>query len=103
MKRAIAIAALAVFAATAPNAAADLVQVPAACGTMEDVYQLLSRNMPHPKPIGKGGDSRGNDLVVLFAGSNYWALVAKLSPNQVCIVASGRNWHETASGDAKAF
>ena len=81
MKRLIVGAALSLFAAPAANAAVDLVRVPAACGTLHDIQNLLSANMPSPKTIGKGGNSRGEDLVVLLTGdSGYWALVATMSP-----------------------
>jgi len=86
-------AALTFSVAPSANAAIDLVQVPAACGTLKDVYDLLNVNMPVRVTIGKGGDSRGDDLVVLFNGAGgHWALVAALSPNSYCVVASGRNW-----------
>jgi hypothetical protein len=104
MKRTIIAAALSVFAAPAANAAIDLVQVPAACGTLQDVKDLLSVNMPSADTIGKGGNSRGEDLVTLLTGSTgYWALVATMSPTSVCIVASGRNWTTIAPGEVKAY
>src|SRR4051794_22046319 len=93
MKRAIIATALSMVAVTAADAAVDLVKVPAACGTLQDVKDLLSVNLPSPEIIGKGRDSRGDDLVVLLSGpSGYWALVATMSPTNVCVVASGRNW-----------
>ena len=96
-------AALAILPAPAAHAAVELVQVSAACGTMAEVHELLAVNMPHPEPIGKGGDSHGQDLVVLFTGTGYWALVAKLSADRVCVVASGRNWTAVVPGEAEAF
>lgn len=93
MKRTIIAAALSIIAVPAADAAVDLVQVPVACGTLQEVQNLLDVNMPSPDTIGKGGNSRGEDLVVLLTGaSGYWALVATMSPTNVCVVASGRNW-----------
>ena len=94
-------AAFSLSAAPTANAAVDLVQVPVACGTLQDVQNLLSVNMPSPETIGKGGNSRGEDLVVLLTGATgYWALVATMSPTSVCVVASGRNWTVTESEEA---
>jgi len=104
MKRRIIAAALGILAASAANAAVDLVQVPVACGTLQDVQNLLSVNMPSPETIGKGGNSRGEDLVVLLTGATgYWALVATMSPTNVCVVASGRNWRTIEPEGAKAY
>jgi hypothetical protein len=104
MKRRIIVAAFCIFAAPAANAAVDLVQVPVACGTLTDVKTLLDVNMPSPETIGKGGNSRGEDLVTLLTGaSGYWALVATMSPTSVCVVASGRNWRTIEAGDSKAY
>ena len=76
----------------AADAAVDVIQVPAACGTMADVRELLSVNMPNPEAIGTGGDGRGRALVTLFAGDGYWALTAAMADGKVCVIASGRNW-----------
>ena len=104
MKRRIIAAALGIFAAPAANAAVDLVQVPVACGTLEDVQDLLNVNMPSPETIGKGGNSRGEDLVALLTGATgYWALVATMSPTNVCVVASGRTWKTIEPGGVKAY
>ena len=77
MKRMIIAAALGILAAPAAQASADLVQVPAACGTQAAIKELLSVNMPTPETIGKGGNSRGEDLVVPSprprpATGRYW-------------------------------
>lgn len=99
MKRTMIAAALSILAAPAANAAVDLVQVPVACGTLQDVQNLLDVNMPSPDTIGKGGNSRGEDLVVLLTGATgYWALVATMSPTNVCVIASGRNWQTIDPG-----
>jgi hypothetical protein len=92
MKRMIVALALSVFTIPAADAAVGLVQVPVACGTIEEVHTLLGVNMPKPEAIGKGDDSGGHDMVVLFTGSGYWALVTKVSADGLCVVASGHNW-----------
>jgi hypothetical protein len=78
--------------ATAATAEVDLVKVPATCGAYQEVMAMLSGRMPNPHAIAKGGDSRGEDIVLLIADANYWALVAKVEPDKVCVVASGYNW-----------
>jgi hypothetical protein len=95
--------ALALFATTPVNAEIDLVKVATPCGTLEDVYDLLHPKMPTSTTIGKGGDSRGEQIAILLTGEDYWALVATLAPGRVCVVASGRNWTVTEPGAAKAF
>jgi hypothetical protein len=103
MKCLFVVATLAVLAAPTAHASVDLVQVPAACGTLQDVLELLNVNMPSPETIGKGGNSRGDDLVVLLtASTGYWALVATMSPTNVCVVASGRGWKTIEPGRAKS-
>jgi hypothetical protein len=84
----------------AAEAAVDVIQVPAACGTMVEVRELLRVNMPNPEAIGTGGDGQGRDLVTLFAGDGYWALTAAMAEGRVCVVASGRNWK---AGGKEAF
>jgi hypothetical protein len=84
--------ALAVFGALPANAAISLLKVPAACGTMEEVTTFLSLKMPGPAEIGSGGDKRGVTIATLLSGNGYWALVATVSSDQVCVVASGREW-----------
>jgi hypothetical protein len=84
--------ALAVLATTAARAEVDLLKVPATCGPYVEVMEVLSGRMPDPHAIAKGGDSRGEDVVLLIADAGYWALVAKSSPGSVCVVASGYNW-----------
>jgi hypothetical protein len=103
MKRTIIAAVLTAVLGTGANAAADLIQVPATCGTVKDVHELLNIKMPHPEPIAKGGNSRGEDVAVLLAGDGYWALVAKLSQDRVCVVASGYNWTTATPGEVNAF
>ncbi|MEX0853455.1 MAG: hypothetical protein WD036_09280 [Bauldia sp.] len=99
MKRRTIIAALAMFAGSAASANVKLIQVPAACSTVEDIQEMLSVNMATRQAVGKGGNSRGEDLVVLLAGTTgYWALVATMSPTSVCVVASGRNWTNIEAG-----
>lgn len=78
--------------ATAATAEVDLVKVPATCGAHQEVMAVLSGRMPNPHAIAKGGDSHGQDVVLLIADANYWALVAKTEPGKVCVVASGYNW-----------
>ncbi|MEX0854109.1 MAG: hypothetical protein WD036_12635 [Bauldia sp.] len=83
------------LAASAANAAVDLVQVPALCGTSTEVLGTLAAKMPNPRLIGKGGDSRGQEIATLFTGNGYWALIALMSPQSVCVVASGHTWTAT--------
>ena len=100
----VAAALVSIIAAPAARAEINLVQVPAACGTLKDVQDLLSANLPNPVTLGKGGNSRGEDLVVLLTGaSGYWALVATMSPTNVCVVASGRNWKTIEPRGTKAY
>jgi hypothetical protein len=105
MKRSIIAIITGILTAPAAHAAADLVKVPVACGTLQDIKDLLGVNMPSPETLGKGGNSRGEDLVVLLSSptTGYWALVATMSPESVCVVASGRNWQALKPGTVKAF
>ncbi len=90
-------------ALSAAKAEVALIQVPATCGTLKDVRELLSIKMPNPEAVAKGGDSHGEDVAVLLAGDGYWALVANMSPGRVCVVASGYNWTAVVPGEASAF
>jgi hypothetical protein len=74
------------------HAGVELVQVPVACGTIEAVSELLHLKMEKSTTLGKGGNSQGQEVAALFSGSNRWALVTRVSPNRVCVIASGRNW-----------
>lgn len=103
MVRTLALAAFAGFLATAAHAGVDIVKVPASCGPYEEVMEVLSARMPNPRAIAKGGDSRGEDVVLLMADANYWALVAKTSPGNVCVVASGYNWTDIEPSVVEAF
>lgn len=99
--------AIATFCILASNssvhAAVDLVQVPIACGTLSEVGDLLSLRMQGTTIIGKGENSKGQDVAVLFSGSGRWALVTKFSAGKVCVVASGRNWTDVAPAAANIF
>ena len=95
MKRTILILAAA-LAASAANAAVDVVQVPAICGSPNDVFDALAVRMPNPEMVGKGGNSQGTQTATLFTGNGYWALLATMSDG-VCVVASGFNWTEAQS------
>lgn len=76
------------------HAEITIIQVPAACGTLDEVQFLLSVHMPVQNAIGIGGNSSGKDIAVLLTGKEgYWAMVATQSPNSYCIVASGSNWN----------
>jgi hypothetical protein len=92
MKRATIAVAVAFLGVPPANAAINLLQVPAACGTMEEVTTFLKAKMPGPEEIGSGGDKRGVTIATLLTGNGYWALVATVSFDQVCVVASGREW-----------
>jgi hypothetical protein len=84
--------ALAIFGMQPANAAISLLQVPAACGTMEEVTTFLRQKMPGQDAIGSGGDKRGATIATLITGNGYWALVATVSSDQVCVIASGHEW-----------
>jgi hypothetical protein len=100
--RIVAAALLSIFSGPAAHAEINLVQTPAPCGTLQDVQDLL--NLATPRIIGKGGNSLGEDLVVLLKGpSGYWALIARMSPTKVCVLASGRNWKTIEPGGPKAY
>ena len=95
MNRMLLTAALSIFAASVANAAVSLIQVPALCGTSAEVLGTLAIKMPNPEEIGRGGNSRGEEVATLFAGNGYWALIAVMSPDSVCVVASGSRWTVT--------
>jgi hypothetical protein len=92
-----------ILAASAANAAVDLVQVPAMCGTSAEVLEILAAKMPNPEMIGKGGDGRGKEIATLFTGNGYWALLAMMSPDRVCVVASGYTWAVTEPRQTKSY
>lgn len=92
-----------ILAASAANAAVDLIKVPAMCGTSTEVLNALAVKMPNPEAIGKGGDGRGKDIATLFTGNGYWALLALMSSDSVCVVASGRNWTVTEPEEAPSY
>ena len=102
MKRPLLISAF-VLAASAANATVDLIKVPAVCGTAAEVLNSLAVKMPNPEAIGIGGDGRGNDIATLFTGNGYWALLALMSPESVCVVASGYSWTLTDPQQAKSY
>jgi hypothetical protein len=80
------------LAASTAQAAVDIVKVPAMCGTSAEILDTLAVRMPKPELLGKGGDSRGQEIATLVTGNGYWALLALMSPENVCVVASGFNW-----------
>ena len=102
MRRTLLISAF-IFAASAANAAVDLIEVPAMCGTAAEVLNTLAVKMPNPEAIGKGGDGRGKDIATLFTGNGYWALLALMSPDSVCVVASGYTWRVTEPEQASSY
>jgi hypothetical protein len=102
MKPAFLVLALSLAASTA-NAVVDLIQVPAVCGTSAEVFDTLAIKMPNPNAIGKGGNSRGEDIATLFTGNGYWALIAIMSADSVCVVASGSHWTVTEPEGTKAY
>ncbi|CAN5331660.1 hypothetical protein BH10PSE9_BH10PSE9_20440 [soil metagenome] len=85
----------------AAHAEVGLVSVPVLCGTSADVMNTLAVKMPTPEEIGGGGDGRGVPIATLLTGNGYWALLAMLSSDRVCVVASGHDW--TVTDPAKAF
>jgi hypothetical protein len=91
------------LAASTANAAVDLIKVPAMCGTAAEVLNTLAVKMPNPEAIGKGGDGRGKDIATLFTGNGYWALLALMSPDSVCVVASGYNWTVAEPEEAPSY
>jgi hypothetical protein len=96
-------AALLILAASTAHAEVNLIKVPALCGTAGEVLATLAVKMPKPEAIGKGGDGRGEDIATLFVGNGYWALLAMMSPANVCVVASGYNWTMSEPGAAEAY
>ena len=84
-------------------AGVDLVPVPVACGTIDDVSALLGLKMEQSSMIGKGNNSKDQDVAVLFSGSGRWDLVTRYSPNRVCVVASGRSWTPVEPTTVNAF
>src|SRR5262249_27641572 len=92
MKLSLCAAVLVGFHATGATAGVDLLKVPATCGPYQEVMAALGTRMPNPQAIAKGGDSHGEDVVLLMTDANYWALVAKMARGKVCVVASGYNW-----------
>ena len=104
MKRGIIALALIIFMSPIAKAHIDVVQVPAACGTIEEVRDFLGRYLPNRQAVGIGGNSQNEPTVVLLSGTNgHWAMVASMSPTQSCIIASGRSWQTSTAGDAKGF
>ena len=89
--------------ASTAAAAVDLLKVPALCGTPAEVLGTLSVKMPNPQEVGRGGDFQGTPIATLFVGNGYWALLAMMSPDSVCVVASGYNWTATAPADVRSF
>ena len=102
MKRMIFAATFGILGGSASNAEIILEKVATPCGTPKEVHDILKINMPSPRTIGKGGDSQGNEIAILFTGDNYWALVATMSVDRLCIVASGRTWQVIDDG-GKSF
>ena len=45
----------------------------------------------------------GAEIATLFTGNGYWALLATMSPDSVCVVASGFNWTVTEPGEAPSY
>lgn len=97
------IVASAALIVTAANAEVEIITVPATCGTYQAVMDVLSVRMPNPRAIARGGDSRGEDVVLLIADANYWALVARMSQGNVCVVASGYNWTQIEPRVVESF
>ncbi len=100
------IAAAVVFfqvSATIAQADVDLVKVPVPCGPTAEMYGLLQRNMPEMSNIGAGSDQRGQDVAVLFVGPEHWALIATVSADQICVVASGRTWTTTQAAPVAQY
>lgn len=94
---------LSLLIASTAAAAGDLIKVPALCGTPAEVLGALSVKMPNPEEVGRGGDGQGSPMATLFVGNGYWALLAMMSPDSVCVVASGYNWTATAPADVRSF
>ena len=92
-----------VFSLDAARADIGLVQVPVACGTVAEVYGILQSNMPGMTKIGSGNDARGQDVAVLFAGAEHWALLATMAADRICVVASGRMWTTPPTAPVEQF
>ena len=103
MNRVILAFALNILVAATASAAASLISVPAVCGTAADVLGTLAVKMPNPEEIGSGRDREGTPIATLFRGNGYWALIATMSSNKVCVVASGHNWTVIEPPQEKAF
>ena len=89
--------------ATVAQAEVSLHDVPALCGPSVEILDTLGQKMPDPVAIGTGGDSRGEKVATLFVGNGYWALLALVSPERVCVVASGHDWTSAASGVSDSY
>lgn len=89
--------------AASPAGAVEVVKVPAMCGTSAEILDTLSARMPNPELLGKGGDSQGKEIATLLTGDGYWALLALMTPEHVCVVASGYNWIATEPRQAGSF
>jgi hypothetical protein len=103
MKKLFFTALLSLGAGQSAIAGVDLVQVPVACGTIDEVSALLNLKMEQSAMIGKGNNSKDQDVAVLFSGSGRWALVTRYSPTRVCVVASGHSWTPVEPAKVNAF
>ena len=104
MKRTIIAVTLSIFTCPIANAEINVVQVPAACGTIAEVRDFLSRYVENRQTVGIGRNSQEEPTVVLVSGTNgHWAMVASMSPTQSCIIASGHSWQPVTARDAKAL
>lgn len=92
-----------ILAASAADAAVDLLKVPVVCGPIAEVLDNLAPVMPDREVIATGGDGEGKEIVTLFTGNGYWALIARMPPQSACVVASGRNWTGTEPGEAESW
>jgi hypothetical protein len=103
MLRSIGLPAFVLLLGGAAQADVALVQVPAMCGSSAEILDGLAYKMPDPRVVGTGGDSQGEEIATLFSGNGYWALLAMVSPERVCVVASGHNWKAADTGVAEAY
>lgn len=92
MKKKFFIAVLSLGICQSANAGVDLIAVPVVCGTIDDVNALLGLKMEQSSIVGKGNNSKDQEVAVLFSGSGRWALITRYSQNRVCVVASGHGW-----------
>ena len=70
MKKLFFIAVLSLGTCQSAIAGVDLVTIPVACGSVDDVSALLDLKMEQPAMIGHGNNSKDQDVAVLFSGSS---------------------------------